>query len=64
MTMCVVLHVCVCVFVQYVHLPNFDVASDAFVTLRDLLTRHKTVASDVSFCALTRWFVFSFFFVS
>ena len=34
--------------VQYVHLPNFDVASDAFVTLRDLLTRNKTVASDVS----------------
>lgn len=33
--------------VQYVHLPNFDVASDAFVTLRDLLTRNKTVASDV-----------------
>ncbi|CAM9411073.1 unnamed protein product, partial [Scytosiphon promiscuus] len=39
--------VCVCVCVSpYVHLPNFDVASDAFVTLRDLLTRHKTVASD------------------
>eukprot|EP00903_Cladosiphon_okamuranus_P021849 g20086.t1 len=33
-------------FDQYVHLPNFDVASDAFVTLRDLLTRNKTVASD------------------
>ncbi|CBN80051.2 conserved unknown protein (Partial), partial [Ectocarpus siliculosus] len=33
-------------FDQYVHLPNFDVASDAFVTLRDLLTRHKAVASD------------------
>lgn len=33
---------------QYVHLPNFDVASDAFVTLRDLLTRNKAVASEVS----------------
>lgn len=32
---------------QYVHLPNFDVASDAFVTLRDLLTRNKAVASEV-----------------
>ncbi|CAM9213386.1 unnamed protein product [Ascophyllum nodosum] len=33
-------------FDQYVHLPNFDVASDAFVTLRDLLTRNKSVASE------------------
>lgn len=33
-------------FDQYVHLPNFDVASDAFVTLRDLLTRNKVVASE------------------
>jgi Mo25-like len=30
----------------YVHLPNFDVASDAFATLRDLLTRNKGVASE------------------
>ncbi|CAM9153154.1 unnamed protein product [Choristocarpus tenellus] len=33
-------------FDQYVHLPNFDVASDAFLTLRDLLTRNKQVASE------------------
>jgi calcium binding protein 39 len=32
-------------FDVYVHLPNFDVASDAFSTLRDLLTRDKAVAS-------------------
>eukprot|EP00953_Heterococcus_sp_UTEX-ZZ885_P015498 8725-Heterococcus_DN1.PRE.5 len=33
-------------FDVYVHLPNFDVASDAFATLRDLLTRNKGVASE------------------
>ncbi len=33
-------------FDEYVHMPNFDVASDAFVTLGDLLTRHKTVVFD------------------
>jgi calcium binding protein 39 len=33
-------------FDNYVHLPNFDVASDAFATLRDLLTRNKAVASE------------------
>ncbi len=33
-------------FDDYVHLPNFDVASDAFVTLGDLLTRHKPIVFD------------------
>ncbi len=33
-------------FDDYVHLPNFDVASDAFVTLGDLLTRHKLIVFD------------------
>jgi calcium binding protein 39 len=35
-------------FDTYVHLPNFDAASDAFNTLRDLLTttRNKTIASE------------------
>eukprot|EP00611_Tribonema_gayanum_P003087 TRINITY_DN12413_c0_g1_i4.p1 TRINITY_DN12413_c0_g1~~TRINITY_DN12413_c0_g1_i4.p1 ORF type:complete len:329 (+),score=137.67 TRINITY_DN12413_c0_g1_i4:121-1107(+) len=33
-------------FDSYVHLPNFDVASDAFATLRDLLTRNKAAASE------------------
>lgn len=33
-------------FDSYVHLPNFDVASDAFATLRDLLTRNKGAASE------------------
>jgi len=32
-------------FDVYVHLPNFDVASDAFSTLRELLTRDRTIAS-------------------
>lgn len=31
-------------FKEYLHLPNFDMASDALATLRDLLTRHKKVA--------------------
>ncbi|ETW05200.1 hypothetical protein H310_04191 [Aphanomyces invadans] len=29
----------------YVHLPNFDVGSDAFATFKDLLTRHKSLVS-------------------
>jgi len=35
-------------FDSFVHLPNFDVASDAFNTLRDILVcaRHKQVAAD------------------
>jgi calcium binding protein 39 len=35
-------------FDTYVHLPNFDVASDAFNTLRDLLTttKNKTISSE------------------
>lgn len=35
-------------FDEYVHLPNFDVASDAFNTLRDILVsvRNKEIASD------------------
>ncbi len=33
-------------FFQYVELSNFDVASDAFSTLKDLLTKHKTLCAD------------------
>ncbi|PIA44747.1 hypothetical protein AQUCO_01700381v1 [Aquilegia coerulea] len=33
-------------FFKYVELPNFDVASDAFATFRDLLTRHETAVSE------------------
>ena len=32
-------------FDYYVHLPNFDVASDSFATLRDLLMRHKGISA-------------------
>ncbi|OQS05710.1 calcium-binding protein [Thraustotheca clavata] len=32
-------------FDTYVHLPNFDVGSDAFATFKDLLTRHKPLVS-------------------
>lgn len=30
----------------YVHLPNFDVASDAFASLKDILSRHKSLVSE------------------
>ena len=30
---------------EHVHLPNFDIASDAFTIIQDLLTRHKERAS-------------------
>lgn len=35
-------------FDTYVHLPNFDVASDAFNTLRDLMTtvKNKSISSE------------------
>ncbi|GLJ07472.1 hypothetical protein SUGI_0067880 [Cryptomeria japonica] len=33
-------------FFKYVELPNFDIASDAFTTFRDLLTRHEKVVSE------------------
>ncbi|KAF3784248.1 Calcium-binding protein 39 [Nymphaea thermarum] len=32
-------------FFKYVDLPNFDVASDAFATFKDLLTKHEDVVS-------------------
>lgn len=32
-------------FFQYVELPNFDIASDALATFKDLLTKHETVVS-------------------
>ena len=32
-------------FFKYVQLSQFDIAADAFSSLKDLLTRHKTVAS-------------------
>lgn len=33
-------------FFNYVELPNFDVASDAFATFKELLTRHESVVSE------------------
>jgi len=33
-------------FFTYVELPNFDVSSDAFVSFRDMLTRHKSLCAD------------------
>ncbi|KAK6913850.1 Mo25-like [Dillenia turbinata] len=33
-------------FFKYVELPNFDVASDAFSTFKDLLTKHGTAVSE------------------
>lgn len=33
-------------FFDYVQLPAFDVAADAFSTLKDLLTKHKIVAAN------------------
>ncbi|EPS69534.1 hypothetical protein M569_05231, partial [Genlisea aurea] len=33
-------------FFKFVELPNFDVASDAFTTFKDLLTKHATAASE------------------
>ncbi|XP_057956747.1 uncharacterized protein LOC131150174 isoform X2 [Malania oleifera] len=33
-------------FFKFVELPNFDVASDAFTTFKDLFTRHGTVVSE------------------
>ncbi|XP_010255811.1 PREDICTED: calcium-binding protein 39-like isoform X6 [Nelumbo nucifera] len=33
-------------FFKYVELPNFDVASDAFATFKDLLTKHPTAVSE------------------
>lgn len=32
-------------FFKFVELPNFDVASDAFTTFKDLLTKHGTIVS-------------------
>ncbi|KAL8132960.1 uncharacterized protein LOC141712313 [Apium graveolens] len=34
------------IFFKYVELPNFDVASDAFSTFKDLLTKHETVVAE------------------
>eukprot|EP01018_Ginkgo_biloba_P025962 Gb_11217 [translate_table: standard] len=33
-------------FFKYVELPNFDIASDAFATFKELLTKHETVVSE------------------
>ncbi|XP_023000164.1 calcium-binding protein 39-like [Cucurbita maxima] len=33
-------------FFKFVELPNFDVASDAFSTFKDLLTKHENIVSD------------------
>ncbi|KAI3873247.1 hypothetical protein MKX03_016955 [Papaver bracteatum] len=33
-------------FFKYVELPNFDVASDAFSTFKELLTKHETAVSE------------------
>ncbi|KAL3683049.1 hypothetical protein R1sor_001071 [Riccia sorocarpa] len=37
---------CVAKFFTYVELPNFDVASDAAATFRELLTRHKSTVAE------------------
>ncbi|KAL2611751.1 hypothetical protein R1flu_023443 [Riccia fluitans] len=37
---------CVAKFFSYVELPNFDVASDAAATFRELLTRHKSTVAE------------------
>lgn len=37
---------CFELFFKFVELPNFDVASDAFSTFKDLLTKHDTVVSE------------------
>ncbi|THG05456.1 hypothetical protein TEA_008158 [Camellia sinensis var. sinensis] len=33
-------------FFKYVELPNFDVACDAFLTFKDLLTKHEAAVSE------------------
>ncbi|CAA6662906.1 unnamed protein product [Spirodela intermedia] len=33
-------------FFDYIQLPNFDIASDAFATFKELLTRHKSTVAD------------------
>lgn len=33
-------------FFKYIELPNFDIASDAFSTFKDLLTKHATAVSE------------------
>ena len=33
-------------FFVYVEMSTFDVASDAFATFKDLLTKHKTIVAD------------------
>jgi calcium binding protein 39 len=33
-------------FFQYVELSTFDLASDAFATFKELLTRHKTIIAE------------------
>lgn len=33
-------------FFEYVELPNFDIASDALNTFKDLLTKHETVVAE------------------
>lgn len=37
---------CCSKFFTYVEVPNFDIASDAFATFKDLLTIHKTVVAE------------------
>ncbi|KAM7258866.1 hypothetical protein ACFE04_014607 [Oxalis oulophora] len=37
---------CFELFFKFVELPNFDVASDAFSTFKDLLTKHETVVAE------------------
>jgi calcium binding protein 39 len=37
---------CFELFFKFVELPNFDVASDAFSTFKDLLTKHDSVVSE------------------
>ncbi|XP_028796322.1 calcium-binding protein 39 isoform X2 [Neltuma alba] len=48
-------------FFKFVELPTFDVASDAFSTLKDLLTRHQKVVSEFLTAHYDEDFLFQFF---
>lgn len=43
-------------FFKYVELPNFDIASDAFMTFKELLTRHETVVAEYLTTNYTQFF--------
>jgi calcium binding protein 39 len=47
---------CFELFFKFVELPNFDVASDAFSTFKDLLTKHDSVVSEFLTSHYTEFF--------